>query len=552
MLQVTLGAPTEMTGKRVHIVDSGGSQADYFCALPSGPSNSQPSFLAGVHLIVPLRAFQTDALVRSHTITSSEAIALLNQSWSSVDVRFLGIGTAVLTPRTIDYTVTIPPGALYFLNSPVDVTDGMYNLSLMSSQPIRILEYRASQYIGEPAPKVSLSSPNPPQTRPIFVNSDSVSWGWSPGSPAPSPTIVSVEGAGDFTVSVIDAPWLAFSPAQGTAPATLTLTPNVSGLSQGVYNATVTITPSIPGGSVVPATINVTLTVGPPVATPVGATRAATPPRLSTAADSISVSPASITWSWSPGMPAPVSTVRVDGTATFFPETSAPWLTVTPAHLAILTAPATLTLTANVSALYSGVYRATVSIVPLPNQSLVSLSVPVTLTVTAPAPSGPSTLTVTPSNLSLVSIPGAGQSQLLNVDSRDPYTPFGVSISGAQNLLSFSVLNQALSYPRFYTPATLKVTTSANQPGAYGGTIVLATSDGSVSVPVTLYVTSEPGVQPVMSMIVNAASGLPGALSPGEVIAIYGSGIGSTPIEPTVGRTYGPWRHSGSDRRGRR
>jgi uncharacterized protein (TIGR03437 family) len=35
-------------------------------------------------------------------------------------------------------------------------------------------------------------------------------------------------------------------------------------------------------------------------------------------------------------------------------------------------------------------------------------------------------------------------------------------------------------------------------------------------------------------MIVNAGSGLPGAISPGETIAIYGSGIGSAPIGLTA------------------
>jgi uncharacterized protein (TIGR03437 family) len=37
-----------------------------------------------------------------------------------------------------------------------------------------------------------------------------------------------------------------------------------------------------------------------------------------------------------------------------------------------------------------------------------------------------------------------------------------------------------------------------------------------------------------MSTIVNAASGQSGALSPGETIAIYGSGIGAAPVELTL------------------
>ena len=35
-------------------------------------------------------------------------------------------------------------------------------------------------------------------------------------------------------------------------------------------------------------------------------------------------------------------------------------------------------------------------------------------------------------------------------------------------------------------------------------------------------------------MIVNAVSGLPGAISPGEIVAIYGSGIGAAPVGLTL------------------
>ncbi len=125
--------------------------------------------------------------------------------------------------------------------------------------------------------------------------------------------------------------------------------------------------------------------------------------------------------------------------------------------------------------------------------------------------------------------------QLLNVDSPSPYTPFAVTTSGT--FLSFSIPNQNTSSTEFFTPLTLQVGVIADQPGTYNGVIVLTTSDGSVSVPVTLYQTASPGISPVMSMIVNAASGLPGAISPGETIAIYGSGIGSAPIGLTLDAT---------------
>ncbi len=360
VLQVILGAPTEMTGKHVQVVDSSGSQADYFCSLPSAPSNSQPpltAFFAGTHFIVPLRAFATDQLGADPTFGREKAVALLNRNWSSVDVRFFGTNIGGFDPY--DYVVTIPPGALYFIFSPHG-----FSLGLMASQPLRILNYQISEYTG-----VDLSSavPQPPV---IFVSQPNVCWYWPTGSPAPSPASVNVEGSTeDFTVSVTGAPWLSISPTRGTGPVTLTLTPNVSGLSQGIYRGTVTITPAIPG-PLFPVTINVTLTVGPPVGTPVGTARTITKPRVSTA-QPISVSPTNISWNWSPGMPAPISTISVGGTGSFvisFPVL--PWLAITPNIVDIgpLMAPITFTLTLNVSALGPGVYNTTVIILPWPIQ----------------------------------------------------------------------------------------------------------------------------------------------------------------------------------------
>jgi hypothetical protein len=157
VLQVTTAAPTEITGKHVQVVDSIGSHADYFCALPSAPSNSQPSYLAGVQLIVPLRAFTTDRLGADPTILRTTAIALLNQNWSSIDVRFSG--TDVVGSNPFSYTATIPPGTLYFHESPKG-----FSLNVTPSLPLRILNYQVSEYFGEPAPEVSLfpqSAANP-------------------------------------------------------------------------------------------------------------------------------------------------------------------------------------------------------------------------------------------------------------------------------------------------------------------------------------------------------------------------------------------------------
>ena len=71
-----------------------------------------------------------------------------------------------------------------------------------------------------------------------------------------------------FTVAD-DAAWLSVSPASGSAPATLTVSANPTGLAAGTYTATVTVTAAGVAGS--PKTIPVTFTIAAPSTGLVGA-----------------------------------------------------------------------------------------------------------------------------------------------------------------------------------------------------------------------------------------------------------------------------------------
>ena len=89
-------------------------------------------------------------------------------------------------------------------------------------------------------------------------------------NPAAKTVSVTNTGGGALTFGVSDdATWLAVTPGTGSAPATLTVTPSIAGLTQGTYTATVTVTAAGVAGS--PKTVAVTLTVDPPApATPPG------------------------------------------------------------------------------------------------------------------------------------------------------------------------------------------------------------------------------------------------------------------------------------------
>jgi outer membrane protein assembly factor BamB len=77
-------------------------------------------------------------------------------------------------------------------------------------------------------------------------------------NPAPQSVNVTNQGAGSLTFSATpNAGWLTVTPTTGSAPATLSVQPNISGLAAGTYTGTITVTPN----SGAAQTISVTLTV---------------------------------------------------------------------------------------------------------------------------------------------------------------------------------------------------------------------------------------------------------------------------------------------------
>jgi glucose/arabinose dehydrogenase len=114
----------------------------------------------------------------------------------------------------------------------------------------------------------TLSAPPPPA---LGVSPSSLAFSATAGGANPANQALSVtntgSGALSFTASD-NAPWLSVSPASGSAPASLTASVDVAGLSAGTYNGAVTVTAAGATGS--PATIPVTLTVNPSTPPPGG------------------------------------------------------------------------------------------------------------------------------------------------------------------------------------------------------------------------------------------------------------------------------------------
>ncbi len=116
---------------------------------------------------------------------------------------------------------------------------------------------------------LTLSPPSPPV---LAITPSSLTFGATVGGTAPPTQAVSISNTGGGTLSFTasdDQPWLSVSPGSGTAPGTVNVGVDPTGLAAGTYTGTVTITASGATGS--PKTVAVTFTVTPPASGLVGA-----------------------------------------------------------------------------------------------------------------------------------------------------------------------------------------------------------------------------------------------------------------------------------------
>jgi uncharacterized protein (TIGR03437 family) len=307
-INVVLAGDTEMTGKRVRLRDSAGEQIDYFPALPSAQGNravsaGYPSF----HLLAPMAAFQSTGFAYLYG-TVNTTLGLQNANLAPVTATFFSVPTHA---PLVTHTVTVPAGALYGVKIPFSSVDcgGTY---MVASAPLRMPVY-STQYVGLAYPNTEafgLAGPLTGLPSEILSAAAPSPWNWQVGTSAPGSKSVSVGSYAsvDFTVSVPAGAkqWLSVTPSSGTAPTTLTLTPNGSSLSPGTYSATVTLTPTaltgLPQNPPLVCTFQVVLNVtasGPAstgTAPPAGSDSAAAAlsPMMANVVDGASFTPAAV------------------------------------------------------------------------------------------------------------------------------------------------------------------------------------------------------------------------------------------------------------------
>lgn len=206
----------------------------------------------------------------------------------------------------------------------------------------------------------------PPPPPAIQLSATSLSFSAVEGAANPAGQPVTVSNGGGSTLAWSAAAsqgWVVLSPANGTAPSSLMVTPNVAGLLAGNHTATITIAAA--GASNTPQTVNVALALAP--------------------RPEITLSASTFTFTAQQNASNPANqTLSISntggGTLSWTAADDAAWLTLSPASG---TGAGAVTLAVNTAGLAAGTHTATIT-VAAPGASNTPRTATVTLTLTPP------------------------------------------------------------------------------------------------------------------------------------------------------------------------
>ena len=300
--------------------------------------------------------------------------------------------------------------------------------------------------------------------------------------------------------------WLAVTGAtSGNTPGTLTVgVANFSKLAAGTYMGSITITSQASNS---PISLGVSLTV-------------LAAPTLTASPNTIGISRFAATSAAATRQDIQIASSGAAAAFTAIATTSTggSWLTVSPGSA---TTPATISAFINPSGLAAGNYTGAIQIAPAAGPAI---TVTVALTVLPPA-----TLVATPAPLSFAYQAGSAPPASATVGVTSTGAPIGVTASAAtQSGGTWLFVNPASGTTS--ANLTVSVNPAGLAVGTYTGSITLTPSDiiiSALTVPVTLI------VSPGLSAVTSGASFAAGAVSPGEIITLFGTGIG-----PTTPATY--------------
>jgi trimeric autotransporter adhesin len=338
------------------------------------------------------------------------------------------------------------------------------------------------------APTAELFAQSAPS---LTASSTSLTFAWQMGAKLPASQSVSVRDGVATPTYTVATPntdlWLIATPSGGSLPAALGIQVNPSTLSPGIYVSAVTVTVA---GVVNPLVIAVTLTVTEPSS---GAVVAPTTIPLS--------SPATLTRAFT------LTAGPLPATFTATPATA--WLSVSATAGALLPGQSqTVTVTANAATLVpaTAAYGGKITVVTTSNGTTATQTVTVNFTVN---PLAPTVTSVWPA-----AIPVGSPNTVVTIRGANFYNATTVAATGAAanlttTLVAANVLLATIPAALLTAPGVISLTVSNPAPGGAAGPA--AVTVGNVS---------------TISAITNAASYIPGAISPGEIIAIFGENLG--------------------------
>jgi uncharacterized protein (TIGR03437 family) len=297
--------------------------------------------------------------------------------------------------------------------------------------------------------------------------------------------------------------WLSVAPNTGTTPKNLLITINPANLGVGTYDGTITVTsPGLPSQVI---HVHLILAAGTATATPSSVT-------LSEAPGGVPVSQnVQIT-----GVPAGTT---IGALVTLFNGSG--WLTAT-------TSGNTVTITADGSKLSTNTtYTGVVSVI-VPGATNSPLYVPVTFSVSAP-----NTLTLSASTVNFSYQTGTAAvplPQSVQIATTGPSVPIAATFTPVSGGNFLTVTPTSGNTPLTLILALNTSVVSTLGAGNYSGNVVVSSTSlpgGNQTITVNLAVSGPSG--PAVGSVVNGASFLPGPVSPGELITIFGNNLGPTP-----------------------
>lgn len=461
-------------------------------SLPASPNSVSWSWQVGS----PAPAPASVTLNGSFAFTTS--VSTTGGQWLSVTSKSnLTSSTLTLTPNpsnlsagTYTGTVTITPIAPSSLSG-APVVPTTINVTLTATaMPQVSASLQGCCFFFSPGPGLT---GGPPENMTVTSN----------GSPAQVTVSFSTNSGGD---------WLKVSPLSGTTPLQLTVTadPSALNLAPGSYTGQIKVQGP---ANTVTAQVGLNILAAPPHGTTLQIN--GPPPSFTLPAGSAQ------------GTGGRLSFQEFDVALTSV-QTNVSWLTasILSAGPAPPQAPATVELGVNSVGLSPGVYTGTITI---SSSNYPPLQVPVTLTVIA-APTAQTMLSVSPTSLSFSAAAG-GTSPLQTLAIGFNMGPVEFSFKSGASWLQIAPVSGFNHAAPVYDVAAAAY---GLLPGTYYSGLTIDWTTGSITVPITLTVTPTGASPPVMSAIVSAASATPSAIAPGEIISIFGTGIGGAPASPQL------------------